>query len=65
MWIAIIFALFACAIYWAASSRTTPDMPFSVWLAQSSRDDVWLYAMSIVATGVAAGRFMSGEARNK
>lgn len=64
MWIAFIFILFGCAIYWSALSKT-PDMPFSAWLAQSSRDDVWMFGFGMIATGVAAGRFMSGGTRSK
>lgn len=55
MWIALVCVLFGCAIYWAAQSKT-PDMPFSAWLASASRDDVWLYAFSCVASGVGVAR---------
>lgn len=64
MWIVLILAAFGYAIYWAAMSKS-PDMPFSVWLSQASRDEVWLFGFGVVSVGVAVGRFMSGGMRNK
>lgn len=64
MWTVFAFITFGCAIYWSAMGKTT-NMPFSAWLAQASRDDVWLFWFGVVAVGVAAGRIISGGTRSK
>ena len=43
---------------WWGHSRRAPDLPFAAWLASASRDDVWIYGFTIVACGVAVGRFV-------
>jgi hypothetical protein len=57
MWVAAILVAFGFTMYWVAISKT-PDMPFTLWLSQATRDDVWAYGFSCIMCGVGAARFM-------